>query len=492
MVAWFLLLYSMSEVSMRVEEVVVGLALLSLSQISADCLAQPNSGMVASTPSCATAAGAAGLMHPVRSANLQVRAIAGNQFVSFHGGSKVEVRLGTSWASRATPTQMRVYWKRQGTGSFKLLCRVQLRPGNAVAFEVDSQSPLPRSSWRVEFDTSAAAPGETGRVDSLDFVDELEPDVLAERDADLWERKSSAMCHSGAHGWTGADRKNQYFGGKAALQIVFSKEVISSDAARDQLTNALLSAVTLWADACVVCRVDHLAVVTVNGRPFVKESLESWRWWLSRHRPYTLAALTAAERDLAAAFEPAYTVNALDGSSTPVRNLSTYRPASDELLKEICALPKYLQKLPLISTSQAALCNPASLTGASSAKVIIEFVNGQTFCGDSDNIIACRADHELTEYNIRDYRFVTVNHGKTESLIGTGRVEVDLLHAILHEMGHWLGLPHLHSPETIMSGSLETSRCIDDRTIAALRGLLKEVSPAAGSPMPFTLRAQPP
>lgn len=462
-------------------------ALLIQLILSTNSLAQPNATPNGTVAACTAAAGPTSGLHAVRSAELRADPRGTTQLVVHQGGSKLQVRFARSWSERQTSTRMRVFSKLRGTGPFNLLCQAQLPHSTIPIYQIDS--PWGDSSWRVEFEVGAAAPSEVGRIDSLALLSDSNPDLSTDRDADLWEKKYGAVCQSGMHGWTGADRLKDYYGGRAALQIEFSKNSLPSDEARERLTNTLLSAVTLWADACVVCRVDHLAVVSVNGRRYVKESLVMWHaTQLPRFKPYTQASLALAEKELASSFEPASLVNARDGTVTPVRNLSMYRLASGNLTRDICAIPALPERLPLIRTSQAALCYPTRLDPSSTAKVVVSFVNGRTFCGDSSNIIACRADNELTEYNIRDFRFMTRHSGKTERLVGDGAVEVDLLHVVLHEMGHWIGLPDLSSEETIMAGSLETSRCIDDKTVSTLRELLRDGTSAPTAPLAFTLR----
>lgn len=108
-----------------------------------------------------------------------------------------------------------------------------------------------------------------------------------------------------------------------------------------------------------------------------------------------------------------------------------------------------------------------------------------TACGDSANIIACRADAELTEYNTRDYTFASDGAGVA---IGKGAVEIDLLHALVHEMGHWIGLGHIDSGHSVMAASMERSRCIDRATVAELAKKGSTRRSDAPYPAAFTLR----
>ena len=100
------------------------------------------------------------------------------------------------------------------------------------------------------------------------------------------------------------------------------------------------------------------------------------------------------------------------------------------------------------------------------SKIRVRFRDGPTACGDDPNVIACRSDLELTEYNARDYRFVVP--GTRPVTIGSGSLEVDLQHVVAHEMGHWIGLSHIERGQSLMSSSMENSRCIDTQTVDRL------------------------
>jgi hypothetical protein len=134
---------------------------------------------------------------------------------------------------------------------------------------------------------------------------------------------------------------------------------------------------------------------------------------------------------------------------------------------------------------QDALCSDVAPPDTS-ANIRVTFKDGETACGDDSDIVGCRADHELTQYNIRDYRF-TVRPG--ENSIGRGPVEVDLLQAVLHEMGHWIGVGHLESGESIMAPSMEQARCIDFETVKALaeQTFRREEQTEQAAPQPLTL-----
>jgi hypothetical protein len=102
--------------------------------------------------------------------------------------------------------------------------------------------------------------------------------------------------------------------------------------------------------------------------------------------------------------------------------------------------------------------------------------DGKTACGASANDIACEADRELLESNTRDYAFCL--SGATEECIGNGPRRVNLLHVLLHEAGHWLGLGHIEKPNAVMASYMSVSRCLgNDDAEALLDSLTAESVP---------------
>jgi hypothetical protein len=131
----------------------------------------------------------------------------------------------------------------------------------------------------------------------------------------------------------------------------------------------------------------------------------------------------------------------------------------------LCSLPTSKVATPTADSVRRAAC-AGSIERREAARIRVRFRDGPTSCGNDSNVIACRSDVELTEYNARDYRFVIMAAG--QETIGTGAIDVDLDHVIAHEMGHWIGLGHIDSGQSLMASSMEDSRCIDMRTVNSL------------------------
>ena len=250
------------------------------------------------------------------------------------------------------------------------------------------------------------------------------------------------------------------------------------------LTGAMLRAVALWVQGCGPCRPDHLTVVEIDGQIYVRDALATfYEENLAGHRsgPNDLPGLEAAFGE---ALEPLIHLAAGEPPMIPrAKMFAGYRPLTGSGVDAsvFCTLPTSAAT-PMLQAVQRAICAPRLLPATQGATIWVRFRNGATACGNSSNIIGCRADHELTEYNVRDYRFAASSDGV---VIGNGAVELDLLHVLLHEMGHWIGLGHLNSGESIMASSMRQARCIDGPTMDRFSADLKQA--ASAQPAAFTL-----
>jgi len=148
----------------------------------------------------------------------------------------------------------------------------------------------------------------------------------------------------------------------------------------------------------------------------------------------------------------------------------------------ICAAKPDPKRDITLAAIQRTVCNRIQ-DASSTASIKVTFNSGSTFCGDNQNIIACRADNELTELNVRDYRFRM--SGPALRFIGAGKIEVDFLHTVLHEMGHWIGLQHIDVGESLMASTMEQSRCIDFKTVEGLARRVVTDESASDRPAAF-------
>ena len=96
------------------------------------------------------------------------------------------------------------------------------------------------------------------------------------------------------------------------------------------------------------------------------------------------------------------------------------------------------------------------------------------------SIVACGGEQGV-DLNTADFKFLA--HNSSEVLFGQGEISIDLLKVVIHEVGHWIGLPHL-AGNNVMAANLSNLDCINDDVINKLLA----VTPAEHGAQIFALR----
>lgn len=279
--------------------------------------------------------------------------------------------------------------------------------------------------------------------------------------------------------------------------------------ALSSLANHIGRAMIIWRSACTHCVGGNAALIFINGTPYIDSMLAGYlrdanldhieyapptpsaeeidRW---SHTPARLAVPGSSPSPVSTVTPSVpptvwpYSVfeSTLSQHQTSGALLRDYEflARDDRVYVKTCAADP--QKLPpLLRDVRAALrCSPSvSRNRDKAAHLAIYVRDGFTSCGRSANIVGCSADDLVVELNSHDYRFAS--HDSGEVVFGLAGPKVDLLHVILHELGHWMGLPHLSAQGNIMADSLEESKCLDDVDVAELDSRVDdEKSRAAG------------
>lgn len=384
---------------------------------------------------------------------------------------------------------VRLHVKYSGDRPYVEVCPpTVLEGGTHQSIEAELPSQDAYSIWRVELTLSK--PLATKEKASLEFTRER---VLAPPDPFRaepgWNNARGLVCFDRVTQFQGVPQSTNAFAGRTRLNITLpaAGSVPIGTAERAAAEMVVLQAASLWVYSCVACKPDNLVVVSVNGNIYVSETL------------YMLAGpsrgLVAPSRDLvspplldSATAEKmliSFLGSARIGTGAPfLPYRRTENPQKE--FGRLCSVNSTELGTPTLKRVQDALCISKVAPGTS-ANIRVNFKSGETACGSDADIVGCRADNELTQYNVRDYRFTVQPSGIS---IGSGPIEVDLLQAVVHEMGHWIGVDHLTNGESIMAPSMEQARCIDFETVKAVaeqafgnNGPDKQIAPQA-----FTLR----
>jgi hypothetical protein len=244
---------------------------------------------------------------------------------------------------------------------------------------------------------------------------------------------------------------------------------------REILLRGLRAALGIWLVNCKGCNVDALSVIKLDNDLWIRADFAS-------------PVIVGLDR---------YAGNQekTDNSILGIRRMAFAMTAvaGDELFVKVdagrtTALPICTNggSTPAVARIRGALgCSPGGSDSRLEALTLAARSNAETACGSSANDIACEADPELLEFNTRDYAFCLTDLGK--GCIGNGPRRLNLLHILLHEAGHWLGLDHLNNPDAIMSSTLDTSRCLNDDDVAALQAQMAGQHQRSPGPSSFRL-----
>ncbi|MBK7464700.1 MAG: matrixin family metalloprotease [Betaproteobacteria bacterium] len=364
---------------------------------------------------------------------------------------------GLAAGSRLT---VRLLVKYSGDGPYVEVCPpTVLEGGTPQSIEAELPTQDAYSIWRVEL--SLSKPLAIKEKASLEFTRErvlVTPDPF--RAEPGWNNARGLACFDRVTHFQGVPQSTNAFAGRTRLNIALpaAGSVPIGTVERAAAETVVLQAASLWVYSCVACKPDNLAVVSVNGNVYVSETLYMLagpsRGLVSPPPPEPAAAEQMLTRFLG---------SARIGTGAPfLPYRRTENPRKD--FERLCSISANERYTPTLKRVQNALCTNTVLPGTS-ANIRVNFKNGETACGGDADIVGCRADHELTQYNVRDYRFTAQPSGIS---IGNGPVEVDLLQAVLHEMGHWIGVNHMTKGESIMAPSMEQARCIDFETVKAV------------------------
>lgn len=410
------------------------------------------------------------------------------------GGNTLVVRRNRS--ANYIPFRLVLSVKFSGDdGPFRTVCSFAWASGAPVTLAAVSPNSSPGSVWRVElFLGGSKLQRETAQTFDMFRL----PGSSFEADwttyPDQWNEAEGYLCLKGSvDEMFPEDVRGGRFGKRVRLDLDAAQpDTVLSKAQNAALYDVLLRSVGLWTTACVRCRPEHLGVVRLGGLLYIRDG---FRRWIDELKGIFRGLPDGDESEdrLLNLLRPIVFLRAGDPELPEIRRKEfvKYVRVEDNSLAEICGLPLNRQQAPTAFALVEALCRPEKLLPSAIARIRIRFRNDRMGCGLTPSNIGCTSDRELTEYNVRDFRF-GLEVGALPP-IGTGRIEISLAHAVLHEMGHWIGLPHIDGGESIMASGYDLSRCID---AGALRGLSKIDASGVDEALPsaFTLwtkRAKP-
>lgn len=359
--------------------------------------------------------------------------------------------------------------KNEGDGPFTEVCKVEVESGkfdNGRLLEASwSSTYLFRPRWRLQLRTSGRSVG----ANRIEVLRDRDPDRIENpklEEGATADVRTNFLCFQTGFGRRGMPvRAGIPFANHSRLNIRIAARsgTIPSDSLI-RLHKLILQAAEVWRRACTACLPDNLTLIQIDKTLYAIRSLSDGLAALQ------MQSLPTTPPNL---FQPppgpynfVFLLNSRAGTRTPV---DSYVPMTSTSVayQNLCAipitgLPDFLQPI-----RYSADCPSDEQSRIPALNLTLLLVDGSTSCGSDPNIVACEADSELIELNTKAYSYSTVDSSNIFHTVSS-TTTVDLLHVILHEFGHWVGLGHLPDPGNIMASSLEQSLCVDSSVVAAL------------------------
>jgi len=222
-----------------------------------------------------------------------------------------------------------------------------------------------------------------------------------------------------------------------------------------QVVDAMLSAINNWRVACTRCAPYQFSVIDVDGDVYVPQDMlagtpENHRATFAKRYPWNNRISITKNNGLFTSAIPFVKV-----SGTPRQRQRFCNQHSE---------PNHR-----FSAADSPLCRPSVVSNEDEMIINVEWHRGAGPCGSKPGAVACWNGTDLIKMNLREFAFYAGDVGAI--LLGSSPRQVDLIRVFTHEVGHWLGLPHLSPDGNIMAYHFSEARCIDDVALTKLNAI---------------------
>lgn len=222
---------------------------------------------------------------------------------------------------------------------------------------------------------------------------------------------------------------------QTALQVSIEDRtgVTCDNTCRANLASSFTRAIATWRSGCGRCDNNTLVALGFGDIVWIDTRLAN-RLRLLAVAPETPLDLSETVNDGASSLP----VPSPAGTSTPV---ASFRQINHEIYftNTICGLQR--TRAPWVPGTQALLCGGPHSTDMKVYPTIVLLADA-THCGSSDDFLACGIPGAGIELTLKNTRWAGIGaSGPYEFGPATARA-FDVETVVLHEVGHWFGVPH--------------------------------------------------
>lgn len=219
-----------------------------------------------------------------------------------------------------------------------------------------------------------------------------------------------------------------------AIKVEQDKEIQCGTDCKTALASLFAEAVATWRSGCERCDPNAMTMITTMG--------STWLDWRIVRRLNSLAEkpMTHLRLDQVEGDERAITPPSPMGGSQQVQH---YVNVSDDTIIQhrICKLND--GAAPWVASVKGHLCPDAPAREKELLNPVVMLKQAATSCGEG--AAACGLPLERVEISLSKYRYaLPTNHGQGDIVIGRNKAGgvLEMRKVILHEVGHWFGVPH--------------------------------------------------
>jgi hypothetical protein len=241
------------------------------------------------------------------------------------------------------------------------------------------------------------------------------------------------------------------------------------DGCRAGLGAAFAEAIAVWRSGCERCSPNALSVVRLGATVWVDGRIAN-RLRQQAVNPSSSISMDLRRREAGEVqtLVPAPAIFAPQTSIVGFKEISRDETAR----KALCELRT--ESAPWVGAAQALLCRGGGQLERGAMRPVVTLKPGATSCGPSSAFLACGLPGGGIELTVDDVRYAIPTIQGARQLGTSTDPPIDVRLVVLHEVGHWFGVPHAEvagaaAVRDIMSTQLGAGKgCVSSHTMVMM------------------------